>query len=279
MTHDTRESPEPPKALEPSASPPDALAPANGAPPGTSPSRRRFLFRSVAAIPAAGALASVSGLASSATASGPAGSTDSASAAQAKTAEPYQPRFFTTDEWAFVRAAVDVLIPSDAQGPGANDLNVPDYIDAQLEGSFGHATNWYMQGPFQPSASPLWGYQGRMLPRDVYRAGIAATNDFCRKQFSGKAFTQLSAAQQDRLFEDMDAGHVQFEQISAQDFFAFLLQNTKEGYLADPMYGGNKDMGSWKMIGFPGARADFLEWVGQDELYPLGPVNVTGKQA
>ncbi len=31
-----------------------------------------------------------------------------------------------------------------------------------------------------------------------------------------------------------------------------LLQNTKEGYFSDPIYGGNKDMGAWKMIGFPG---------------------------
>ena len=28
-----------------------------------------------------------------------------------------------------------------------------------------------------------------------------------------------------------------------------------------PIHGGNKDLESWKMIGFPGARADFLDKV------------------
>ena len=31
-----------------------------------------------------------------------------------------------------------------------------------------------------------------------------------------------------------------------------LLQNTVEGFLADPMYGGNRDFVGWKLIGFPG---------------------------
>ncbi len=39
------------------------------------------------------------------------------------------------------------------------------------------------------------------------------------------------------------------------------LQNVLEGYFSDPIYGGNKDMAAWKMIGFPGARYDYLEWV------------------
>jgi gluconate 2-dehydrogenase gamma chain len=36
-------------------------------------------------------------------------------------------------------------------------------------------------------------------------------------------------------------------------------------------------MGSWKMIGFPGARADFLDWVDKHGgRYPLGPVDIAG---
>ena len=31
-------------------------------------------------------------------------------------------------------------------------------------------------------------------------------------------------------------------------------------------YGGNRDMAAWKMIGFPGARADFMDFV---DLYSL----------
>lgn len=38
-----------------------------------------------------------------------------------------------------------------------------------------------------------------------------------------------------------------------------MLQNVREGFLSDPLYGGNKGMASWKMLGFPGARYDFRD--------------------
>jgi gluconate 2-dehydrogenase gamma chain len=39
-------------------------------------------------------------------------------------------------------------------------------------------------------------------------------------------------------------------------------------------------MGSWKMIGFPGARADYMDWVDQPgKTYPLGPVSISGEKA
>ncbi|MFN3661968.1 gluconate 2-dehydrogenase subunit 3 family protein [Yoonia sp.] len=65
-----------------------------------------------------------------------------------------------------------------------------------------------------------------------------------------------------------------------RDFFAMLVQNTKEGYFSDPKYGGNHQMASWVYIGFPGARASFLEWVDKDNIpYPLGPVSINGERA
>jgi gluconate 2-dehydrogenase gamma chain len=37
------------------------------------------------------------------------------------------------------------------------------------------------------------------------------------------------------------------------------------------------NLGSWKMIGFPGARADFIDWVDEHGArYPLSPVGVAG---
>jgi gluconate 2-dehydrogenase gamma chain len=32
---------------------------------------------------------------------------------------------------------------------------------------------------------------------------------------------------------------------------------TREGFFSDPVYGGNRDMVGWKMIGFPGAYASY----------------------
>ena len=185
-------------------------------------------------------------------------------------------RYFTGEEWTFLLAACGRLIPADGNGPGAVELGVPEFIDREMDVAFGHAAKWYMQGPFA-SAVPELGYQSPLTPREVYRAGIAAVDAHCRHMFGNKSFSELPAATQDSVLAGLESGTLDFENVSGKSFFGFLLQNTKEGYLADPIHGGNKDLGSWKMIGFPGARADFLDWVDKyGSRYPLGPVGVAG---
>ena len=51
----------------------------------------------------------------------------------------------------------------------------------------------------------------------------------------------------------VEAGQAEFTQVPARAFFNILLQNTMEGYFADPIHGGNRNKAVWKMIGFPGA--------------------------
>ena len=46
-------------------------------------------------------------------------------------------------------------------------------------------------------------------------------------------------------------------------FFAHLWECTVEGFFSDPVYGGNRDMVGWRMIGFPGAYASYYELVDQ----------------
>lgn len=228
-------------------------------------SRRHFLFKSIAVLPAASAL---TGAALSTPATPPPDN-------DAAPVVVEQPRFFNAEEWRFLKSAVDRLIPADNEGPGALALNVPAFIDGQMESGFGYATNWYMHAPFNGDAPALFGYQACMPPRELYRAGIAALNAHCRDKFGGKVFAELAAQEQEQLFQELDHGKLTFDQVPAQWFFTFLLQNTKEGYLSDPIHGGNKDMASWKMIGFPGARADFLDFVGPPGApYPYGPVGI-----
>jgi gluconate 2-dehydrogenase gamma chain len=189
------------------------------------------------------------------------------------------PRYFTLEEWAFLCAACARLIPTDANGPGAVELGVPEFIDREMDGAFGHAATWYMQGPFA-SARPELGYQSPLAPREVYRAGISAVDAHCRRSFGNKPFFELPVMTQDAVLTDLESGALDFENVSGKSFFGFLLQNTKEGYLADPIHGGNINMESWRMIGFPGARADFADWVDQHGArYPLGPVGIAGGRA
>ena len=94
-----------------------------------------------------------------------------------------------------------------------------------------------------------------------------------------KAFAELGPDQQTDILKQIEAGKIKSDEAPLRTFFSsFLLRNTMEGYFGDPMYGGNKDMGAWKMIGYPGVRADFLEWVDQSRRYPYGPVSIHGQR-
>jgi gluconate 2-dehydrogenase gamma chain len=95
----------------------------------------------------------------------------------------------------------------------------------------------------------------------------------------GKHFASLAADQQDRILRDMESGDLQLpEEIDEQAWFELLLQNTMEGFFAEPIYGGNRDMASWKMLGFPGVRYDFRDHVEKHNIkYPLPPVSLMGR--
>lgn len=189
----------------------------------------------------------------------------------------YTPTYFQEAEVAFLEAACGRLIPKDENGPGAVEAGVIEYLDRQMESGYGHAATWYMQGPFA-DAPPEFGYQSRLKPREVYRAGIAATNDYCKQHFDGKVFAELNDTQKDDILKQLEGGKISYDQVKAGDFFSFLLNHTREGFLSDPIHGSNKGMVGWKLIGFPGARADFLDWVGRNEYYPLGPVSISGER-
>ena len=240
-----------------------------------SPGRRLFFRQSLPLIPA-GALAAAGGATLAARdhlpeVSGPPVDTALASAGQ------YRPGFFGADEYRFVQAAVARLIPNDERGPGALEAGVPEFIDRQMGTPYAAGSLWYMQGPFQPDAVPEMGYQLKLSPREVYRLGIAAADRWCEKSL-GKQFADLPAADQDKALSAMEHGIEGFEGLPSQTFFSMLWSNTREGFFSDPLHGGNKGLVGWKLIGFPGARADFMDWVERDEKYPLPPVSIRGNR-
>ena len=202
-------------------------------------------------------------------------------AAEAQTAKAlldgYTPVYFKADEWVFIRAACARLIPSDGDGPGAIEAQVPVFIDKQMAGDFGKASDWCMTGPHDPAADPLLGFQSPLTPAEIYRQGITAVDAWCKGE-KGKAFADLDSATQDEVLRQLEMSKIPLKP-EVRDFFTFLLQNTKEGFFADPMYGGNYRMVGWKHIGFPGARGAYREWAqDKDVAYPLGPVSVSGER-
>jgi gluconate 2-dehydrogenase gamma chain len=190
----------------------------------------------------------------------------------------YKPVFFSETEWSFLHAACDSLIPEDAVGPGAIALGVPEFIDRQMETPYAYGKLWYMQAPFVQGPANL-GYQLPYAPRDIYRKGIAGADSFVQAKY-GKPFHALGTATRDEILQGFEAGDTMFGDLPARTFFAQLLGNTMEGAFSDPVHGGNKGLGGWTMIGFPGARADFMDWVDQyGPQYPLGTVSISGETA
>ncbi|GBR39152.1 gluconate 2-dehydrogenase [Neoasaia chiangmaiensis NBRC 101099] len=201
-----------------------------------------------------------------------------AHALAAGTQAPYTPQYFTDAEWAFLEAACERIFPQDEHGPGAHALGVPEFIDRQMDTPYGRGELWYMSGPFQEGPANL-GYQLSLPPRDLYRQGIAGANAYARQQ-RGHDFADLESQAQVELLTAFEGGAVHFNQLSARTFFEQLRKNTMEGAFSDPIHGGNRGLGGWTMLGFPGARADFMDWVNQDgAAYPFGAVSISGETA
>ena len=186
--------------------------------------------------------------------------------------------YFTADEAAAVEAIVDRLIPADELGPGGKEAGCAVFIDRQLMGPFGTHEWLYMQGPFPANPLPSQGMQSPLTPRQQYRLGLAALAEHCRANFGGRTFPQLAAADQDKLLTDLEKGDLHLTGISGTLFFNTILANTMEGFFADPIYGGNKDMVGWKLVGFPGVRYDFRDVIARpNQPYTLPPVSLQGR--
>jgi gluconate 2-dehydrogenase gamma chain len=184
--------------------------------------------------------------------------------------------FFTPNEGAAIEALVDRLIPPDPEVPGGKDCGCAVFIDRQLAGEYGDAESLYWSPPFLP-ASPWQGQQGPFTPAQLYRRSLASLDEYCRTTYAGKTYTQLPDGEKDRLIAAMENGSLHLSGVVAKSFFDTLLQDTRHGFFADPVYGGNRDMAAWKMIGFPGARYDYRDWVERhNERYPNPPISVAG---
>ncbi len=183
-----------------------------------------------------------------------------------------------------MEALVERLIPPDPQTPGGKGAGCAVFIDRQLAGGYGHNEGLYAQGPFEKGAKQQ-GPQSAQGPADLYRAALAALDRYCRSNYipsgsghDGRHFAELTAGRQDEVLRGLEQGTVQLDGVDSKTFFEQLLKDTQQGFFADPIYGGNRDMCAWKMIGFPGARYDYRDWVGRhNERYPYPPVGISGR--
>jgi gluconate 2-dehydrogenase gamma chain len=169
-------------------------------------------------------------------------------------------KYFTAQEAATVEAFVERLIPADELSPSGKDCGCAVFIDRQLAGPHGRFDGYYMAGPFQKGTKQQ-GPQSPVTPAQHYRKALAAFDEACRGKYAGKTFAALSDQQKDEAIKGLEDGSLKLDGTDAQEFFKLILKDTQNGFLADPIYGGNKDMASWTMIGFPGAHYDYRDWI------------------
>jgi gluconate 2-dehydrogenase gamma chain len=219
--------------------------------------RRKFLLGAglAGASVAAGLAADPAPAAAETTAAAP------AAPPQHAKAEPETYHMLSATEVAFLAAVADTMIPADDLSPSGTDCGVVIYIDRQLAGAYGAGDKVYRMGPFR-RGKPEQGYQLALTPREYVAAGIEAANDWSRKTF-GKEFDRLSAADRIAALTQMQEGKAKFEHFSATGFFNRVHGLVMEGFFSDPMYGGNRNMAGWKMIGFPGLPATYADKVDQ----------------
>ncbi|MBI0432431.1 gluconate 2-dehydrogenase subunit 3 family protein [Roseomonas sp. KE0001] len=193
---------------------------------------------------------------------------------------PFRPgpwQYFTLEEAQAVEAAVERLIPRDEFSMSGKEAGCAEFIDRQLAGPYGRAERAYMRAPFQ-AGTPEQGFQQNTTPAMTYRRGLASLDTHCRERLGGRGFAELPPEERDRLLAAMEKGEAGLRGVDEKLFFDQLLGNTMEGFFADPIHGGNRDMVSWKMLGFPGTRYDFRDFVDRhNQKLDLPPVSIAGR--
>jgi gluconate 2-dehydrogenase gamma chain len=186
-------------------------------------------------------------------------------------------RFFDAHQRATIEAAMARIIPTDDQ-PGAREAGTAEFLDRYLSG-----LDFIYAKPDGSGFEKLEGKRAEAWQRRIailgakYAEGIKELDRRSQSQ-SGADFVRLTTEQQDRILAGMERPTLQAEagleeaqavagfapvepalqQTSTEieiDFFPLLALHTRQGFYADPIYGGNKNRVGWKLIGFEGPES------------------------
>lgn len=183
--------------------------------------------------------------------------------------------FFTNDhDFNVLSEATERIFPEDDLGPGAIGLGVPYFIDHQLAGAYGNNEKEYMQGPF-PAGQATQGYQSRLRRKEIFLQGIKKMEQEAQSRFE-KSFTELEGDQMDEIITAFQKDEVEMQGVAAGFFFRLLRSAVLEGAYSDPMYGGNVGMEGWKMKGFPGHQAAYIDKIDSEDFVEIDPQSLGG---
>jgi gluconate 2-dehydrogenase gamma chain len=131
-----------------------------------------------------------------------------------------------------------------------------------------------------------YGPQSGTTPQELYRQGIPALDDYARQRYN-TPFADLAADLQDEVLRVLDAVAARSEQELQEggsppgaaggppptaeldraeqvfgdtdpgSFFETVRDDTIQGMFADPVYGGNRGLVGWTLIGYPGPQRSY----------------------
>lgn len=214
------------------------------------------------------------------------------------TDKSYYKTFLDAHQRETIAAAMERIIPS-GDTPGAREAGTIDFLDRYLSGiGFIYAL---------PDGSGFEVLRGKQAT--AWRARVESAQqkyvtgveqlDRVSHDRGGRPFTELPPEQQDDVLQFIErpedqqkladkhlaityGGPVEpaLQQTTAEadlGFFALLVAHTRQGFLSDPIYGGNRDHIGWQTIGFPGpsslaevhqARYSTLEYFADNRNHP-----------
>jgi gluconate 2-dehydrogenase gamma chain len=183
---------------------------------------------------------------------------------------PHAAHHFDEHQRATIEAAMARIIPTD-DTPGAREAGTIDFLERYLSGIdyiFARPDGSGFERLEGRTAESWW--QRVEAARSKYAQGVEDLDLLAKRQHD-VTFVELAEDQQDEVLRTLDArsrgvetqGSTEIaygmepalQQTNAEadlDFFPLLVTHTRQGFLSDPIYGGNRDRIGWKVIGFPG---------------------------
>lgn len=178
--------------------------------------------------------------------------------------------FFTDHEWNTIEAAAARIIPTD-KDPGAREARVIVFIDRYLSGIDYHYAAADGSGFLRMEGEEARAARARTSDfQRMYRAGVREL-DATAVRHGATDFLSADDAVQDEVLVEVSGApkpsHVRLDEHevfysrlqgnsdTGKSFFDTLAFHVRQGFYADPVYGGNKDQIGWKVIGFPGPKS------------------------
>lgn len=178
-----------------------------------------------------------------------------------------EPLFLSEHEWQTVEAVSARIIPTD-HDPGAREARVVVFIDRYLSGIDYIFASADGSGFLRMDGKHANAWRARVSDMQAtYREGLAALDRLAEERH-GRRFVELDESQQDDVLETTSgrpkpgpvtlgttepaSTFTQFTNDDGLGFFDAICLHVKQGFYADPVYGGNKDRLAWRMIGFEG---------------------------